>query len=65
MVFGYGQLNDRVGFGPNRTFGLIFGNITKELDIFQENRQPTVLLILSPNPTNRSCIIIDRQDLEP
>ena len=28
MEFGYGQPNDRVGFGPNRKFGLIFGNIT-------------------------------------
>ena len=31
MVFGYGQRNAKVGFGPNRTFGLTFGNITKEL----------------------------------
>ena len=31
MVFGYGQLNAKVGFGPNRTFGLTPGNITKEL----------------------------------
>ena len=58
MGYGFGRISGKVGFGPDRTSGLTFGNTTKQVGYISRrlagNRTSSISL---PESTSRSCIL--------